>query len=157
METVLLQFIDTLDTSLKAMQAQLGENAGMGKLTISQLHYIDAIHTLGRPTASELAEHLAITRASVTAGINKLAGMGYVLKTPSTEDRRVVHLSLTDNAQALVSAKYAALQRYGDFIRSALSEQEAHNLTAILTKLVTLFAQNTGINPQSTNPPSQEQ
>ena len=147
METLLLQCVDTLDASLKSTLEQLGQQAGLGKLTINQLQYIDAIHLLDQPTITELAEQLDITKPSVTAGVNKLVTLGYVRKIPSTEDKRVVHIELTTAAKTLVSAKYHALQQYGDFIRSALTDQEAQSLTLILTRLVTLFEKSAPNSP----------
>jgi DNA-binding MarR family transcriptional regulator len=139
MEELLIEFINTLDLSLKKMQAQVGDSAGMSKLTIHQFQYLDAIHTLGTPTITEIAERLKITKASVTAGVNKLANMGYVVKTQSSVDKRVFHVSLTEASQRLARAKYQTLKEYGNFISAALTEEEAWQFKATLTKLVKLF------------------
>ncbi len=136
MEKLLIEFINTLDLSLKKMQT---DASGFSRLTISQLQYIDAIGALGKPAISEVARRLNITKASVTAGVNKLVEMGYIVKTQSDEDKRVFHVSLTEAGQELVRAKYQALKAYGEFIGAALSGEEAAQFQAILTKLVKLF------------------
>jgi DNA-binding MarR family transcriptional regulator len=64
MEEVLIEFINTLDTSVKKLQ----EGASVSQLTISQFQYIDAIHQLQQPTLTEVAEKLTITKASVNVG-----------------------------------------------------------------------------------------
>ena len=145
MQNILIEFIDTLESSLKNFQATVGDGSGMSKLTINQLHYIDAIDALGKPTITEIADRLQITKASVTTGINKLVALGYVLKTQSSEDRRVVHVHLTSAGDQLIKAKYQALNEYGEFIRASLSEHEARQLEAILAKLVKHFHQ--ALNP----------
>ena len=117
MEELLLAFIDTLDLSLKKLRKQVGDSSGFAKLTIHQLQYIDAIGALGQPTITQLAEKLQITKASVTNGVNKLIGIGYVAKKQSSEDKRVYHVSLTSAGAQIVDAKYRALQDYGEFIR----------------------------------------
>ena len=81
MEKLLIEFINTLDLSLKKIHLEAGSDSGMSKLTIHQFQYIDAIHELGEPTLSEIAERLHISKASVTTGLQKLAKMGYILKT----------------------------------------------------------------------------
>jgi DNA-binding MarR family transcriptional regulator len=139
METLLIEFINTLDLSLKKIQAEVGDTAGISKLTIHQLQYIDAIYALGEPNITEIADRLNITKASVTIGVNKLAGMGYTLKTRSTTDKRVFHVSLTPAGKKLVKAKYQVLKEYGEFISAALTREEAGQFEEILTKLVDLI------------------
>ena len=139
MDELLLAFIDTLDISLKKFHKEFGDNSGFAKLTIHQLQYIDAIGALGQPTITQMAEKLHITKASVTNGVNKLIGLGYMTKNQSSEDKRVYHVSLTPVGAQIVDAKYRALQDYGEFIRSSLSAEEARQFELILEKLVHLF------------------
>lgn len=134
MDKILLEFIDTLDHSLKHLQTE-----GFSQLTISQFQYIDAIAALDRPTITDIADRLGFSKASVTAGINKLAGMGFVMKTQSEADKRVFHVSLTEAGMQLTGAKFQAIKEYVDFIASALSKDEARQFEAILTKLVAHF------------------
>ncbi len=141
METILLEFVNTLETMLKQLEVEAGKSSGAAHLTISQYQYINAIHTLGEPSISEIAANMCITKASVTAGINRLERMGYVVKTQSALDRRVFHVRLTETSRKLVDAKYQALQKYGTFIRGALTQAEAAQFEAILRKLVERFGQ----------------
>jgi len=141
MEKILIEFVDTLDSLLKKMQEKAGDGSGVSKLTINQFHYIDAIHELGEPTITELANKLNITKASVTAGIYKLVNVGYVIKTQSSQDRRVYRVCLAQAGKQLIEAKYQALKEYGEFIRAALNDEEARQLEGILAKLVMLFKQ----------------
>ena len=136
MEKILIEFINTLDLSLKKMQTNASE---FSKLTVSQLQYIDAIGTLGKPAVSDVASQLNITKASVTTAINKLIELGYVVKTQSEDDKRVFHVTLTETGQKLVNVKHQALKAYMEFIDAALSEEETAQFEAILTKLVKLF------------------
>lgn len=132
----MLEFINTLDTSFKKLIEETGSAAGASKLTLSQLGYIDAVHTLGEPSLTELAEGLAITKASATVGVNRLVKQGYVLKVPSQADKRVLHVSLTDVGKKLVAAKYRTLENYVAAIHGALTTQEAEQFEATITKLV---------------------
>lgn len=139
MEKILLEFINTLDLSLKQQQKEAGSTLGFSRLTVHQLQYLDAINDLENPTITEIAKRLHITKASVTVGVNKLIKMGFVSKTQSKEDKRVFHVSLKESGKQFAAAKNQALQDYGKFIRSALSKEEVKQFEAILTKLVNLF------------------
>lgn len=142
MEELLVEFINTLDLSLRKAQAEMGDRTGISKLTLHQFQYIDAIYALGTPTNTEIAERLKLTKASVTAGIQKLSDLGYVIKIQSQEDKREIHVSLTEASRPLIKAKYQVLKEYGDFINAALTETEARQFKATLTKLVKLFKQS---------------
>lgn len=137
MQKLLIEFIDTLDASLKRVQQQAGD--GFSGLTISQFQYLNTIHALGQPTISDIAYRLGFSKASVTMGVNRLVNLGYVEKTQSSEDRRVFHVCLTASGQQLVRAKFEALKEYEMFILGALSEDEARQFEAILAKLVKVF------------------
>ena len=142
MQKLLIEFVNTFDLSLKKFQAEMGTgSSGISKLTISQFQYIDAIHTLGEPTITEIAAGLNITKASVTTGINKLINLGYVIKTQSSQDKRVFHVRLTETGGQLIKAKYQSLKEYGEFVTAALSEDEVRQFEKTLTKIVTLFKQ----------------
>ncbi len=138
-QQLLIEFINTLDLSLKAVEQQASRRAGVGRLTIAQLQYIDAIHQLGQPTITEIAARLGITKASVTAGVNKLVSLGYAVKAQSSDDRRALHVSLTAAGQQVVAAKHQALAEYSAFLDAALSEEEARQFQHILAKLVNMF------------------
>jgi DNA-binding MarR family transcriptional regulator len=134
MDEILLEFIGTLDHSLKRLQTE-----GFSQLTVSQFQYIDVIAALGQPTVSDVAARLGFSKASVTAGINKLVALGFVAKTQSEADKRVFHVSLTESGLQMVNAKFQTVKEYVDFVASALTEDEARQFEAILTKLVAQF------------------
>ncbi len=136
MQKTLEEFIRTLDSSFKNILAEVGSSLNF---TASQAAYIEAIYRLHHPTLSELADALGISKASVTAAINKLLRQGYVVKTPSMEDKRVSHLNLTPTGEELIEAKQQALTNYTEFIRDALSQEEAQQLEHIMAKLVQRF------------------
>jgi len=141
MEDLLIAFINTLDLSLKQQQRDARDRAGSEHLTLSQLQYIDAIYSLGTPKVSALAKHLSVTRASASIAINRLAALGYVLKTPSSTDGRVCEVRLTAPALRLAAAKGKALKAYTTKLESALSPREARQFRAIMAKIVKRFEQ----------------
>jgi len=141
MEEILLQFINTLDLLLKKQQMELGNSIGFSKLTFSQLQYLDAVSALEKPTITEIAEKINLTKASVTTGINKLVEMGYLIKTPSDKDKREIHVTLTDLGETLAQAKRNTLLNYGEIIKSALDKQESILFTNSLTKIIRKFNQ----------------
>jgi DNA-binding MarR family transcriptional regulator len=60
-------------------------------------------------TVSELVETLALTQSAVTELVQRAEQAGLVRRTGSTQDGRVVHLSLTGDGEAKLARVYDAL------------------------------------------------
>jgi DNA-binding MarR family transcriptional regulator len=63
--------------------------------SISEVHLVDAVGRMERPTVSAVAPSLGITMASVTVAVNKLVERGMIAKEKNPEDRRSAFLKLT--------------------------------------------------------------
>ncbi len=79
-------------------QISLRQSRGFN-LTISEIHLLEVIgpprsNPAGK-TISELSEYLGISLPSVTAGINKLVGKGYLVKEKGSADGRQVFVKMT--------------------------------------------------------------
>lgn len=65
-------------------------------LTVNDMHVIEAIDINATKNMSSVAKALSITTGTLTISVNGLVKKGYVNRTRSEEDRRVVLVSLTD-------------------------------------------------------------
>ncbi|PFA69208.1 MarR family transcriptional regulator [Bacillus sp. AFS015802] len=139
MEDILREFIVTLDTSFKKLVQETIETAGVSNLSVNQIQYIQAIGKLGYPTISEIADSLNITKASATAGINKLVSLGYAKKTQSNEDKRIYHVALTESSQTFMRLNQQALEDYVSFIEHLLTVDEAEQFKRTMEKLIKGF------------------
>lgn len=63
----------------------------------------------GTSTVTELVETLALTQSAVTELVQRAELAGLVLRTPSNDDRRVTHLTLTRQGAAKLAAVHDAL------------------------------------------------
>jgi DNA-binding MarR family transcriptional regulator len=109
---------------------------GMENITMSQFYYIGAIHKLNNPTFSELADALQVTKASVTAVIEKLVKHKLLRKEQSVSDQRVYHIYLTEKGQRLVEAEKECHRVFAEQIKKALTEAELSELSKIFHKIV---------------------
>lgn len=57
----------------------------------------------GDTTVRELADHLHVAAAHVTAEVNDLVKRGFVTKVPSMRDKRAVSLHITDSGRELLN------------------------------------------------------
>lgn len=63
----------------------------------------------GTSTVTELVDTLALTQSAVTELVQRAELAGLVLRTPSNDDRRVTHLTLTRQGAAKLAAVHDAL------------------------------------------------
>jgi DNA-binding MarR family transcriptional regulator len=99
-------------------------------LTSGQLGLLFALKHHGPTSAQELASRLSLTPGAISQLVETLAERGYVTRTPRTDDRRTIDLSLSKNGASQVTA----LERK----RLAIIEQSTAELSdAELMLLVT--------------------
>lgn len=69
------------------------------KLSMSEVHVLEAIANLDEPTMSGIAQKLKITVGSLSVAINTLFQKGYVRRYTDSEDRRKVLIALEQKAK----------------------------------------------------------
>ena len=85
-------------------------------------------------TVGELGQRLYLDNGTLTPLLKKLEQMGYITRSRSTEDERVVKISLTDEGIALKERVREIPLKVGSCIK--LSESDAADLYTILYKLL---------------------
>lgn len=130
-------FNHVLDTEAKAVITEEYKD-----ITNNDMHIIEAIGIHDPKNMSQIAKSLAVTVGTLTVNMNSLEKKGYIIRERSTEDKRVVLVTLTEKGKK-------AFFHHRDFhkamIRSAirgLDEDEMNALLNCLTKLNTFFEGN---------------
>lgn len=116
-------------------------------ISVTDMHVIDAIDVDEPKTSSAVARKLDVTMGTLTKAIDGLTEKGYVNRKRSTEDKRVVLLSLTERGIAAYE-HHAKFHR--DMVRAAirqLSKEEREILMKTLEDLVK-YLQTLGANKQ---------
>jgi len=103
---------------------------------VRQLEYIDVINKLDNPNLGEIARALKLSKPSVTAIVEKLAGKGYIQKFQSDEDRRSFHVHLSAKGRKLVELHNETHNRIANLFKSSLDSKDLKALVALLNKVV---------------------
>jgi len=85
------------------------QDASTVTLTLSQFHFLKAIALNGGHQVGEVAGLLGLSPAAATKSVDKLEGLGLVVRSPSKGDRRATLLSPSPKGRRLVN-KYEGLQ-----------------------------------------------
>ena len=88
-----------------------------GSLTAMEVFAVEVIHSLDKPTISEFADFIGISRSNATYKIHSLEQKGYVEKSPSEDDKREWRLTLTEKY-------YRYIHLYEDSFRAFIRENE---------------------------------
>lgn len=129
------QIYATIFSLTNKMQAK--EAKYLHKLTSRQIMAIIAIYHLKNeePTLNNIARKLGTTKQSVKQIITILENKGYVVTTPSKNDKRAVNVTVTkEGEQALSEAGKEAIYFFAEFSRT-LTREEMEILWILLKKL----------------------
>lgn len=99
----------------KSLFGRVGERDG--SLSATEAFSVDAIYLLNEPTIKQFSEYLSISQPNATYKINSLTEKGYVVKVPSSDDKREFHLQVTDKF-------FGYLDMRSQFIADAVSSLE---------------------------------
>jgi len=131
----------TLDSFIKltrctnSLFARLSERNTLGSLTPSQFAVLEALYHLGSLTQGEVSRKVLKSGSNITTVIDNLERLRLVLRQRDTQDRRVIHIHLTEagaaRLEAVLPVHVAALVE--EF--SVLSANEQETLAELCKKL----------------------
>jgi DNA-binding MarR family transcriptional regulator len=138
--------MDRVDTSLIALRRILRATELFGRelarsvgLTAPQFRALQIVAAKEHCTATEIAQRMRITQATVTALVDKLVRQGMVVRERSQTDRRQTNIVTTDRGrQAIANAPDPLQQR---FVRkfSTMEDWEQAALIAALERVAAML------------------
>ena len=87
-------------------------------------------------TITQMAQHLPFDASAISRHAERLCVRGLLDRTYSTEDRRVAHLELTDEGEALFAQLQEAATVGQMELLSSITDEERDTLVGISRKLV---------------------
>lgn len=133
----------TLDTFIKltrctdSVLARIAGRNTIGDLTFSQFAVLEALYHIGPMTAGEVSQKILKSGSNLTTVIDNLERAGLVRRERDANDRRVIHIYLTEagsrKLEDVLPGHIAALVE--EF--SVLSASEQETLGALCKKLGT--------------------
>lgn len=112
-------------------------------LSLKELHVLEAVaeqSLSGQNTMAAVADSLSIRASTLTTSVNTLVRKGYLSRVHDEEDRRLIHIALTEKGE---EANRLHSEFHTQMIQSAvrcLNEEERNVLLQSLTGLGHFFA-----------------
>jgi len=106
------------------------------RLSLSEIHVLEAIQKVTPPTMSLIAKKLRITVGTLTTAVKRLVKKGYVSRYQDETDRRKVYLKLTPSALEVLKAHE---QFHQEMIEAVLSETKDDQIPILINSLSKLL------------------
>lgn len=138
--------MDRTDQSLIALRRILRATEIYGRklakaagLTAVQFRVLQIVAERGTCTATEIAQKMRVSQATVTSLVDKLVRRGVVTREKSQTDRRQIHIIINKDGREIVSHAPDALQQR--YVRKfeALEDWEQAQLVASLERVATML------------------
>lgn len=130
--TALRRIIRVTDLNAKRLAKETG-------LTPPQFFILQSVESQKQPSIGAVAKDVNLTQATVTSIVDRLENRNLVGRRRSNEDRRIVHVELTDEGQSLLKQAPKVLQ---DSLRGrfdSLEDWEKGFLIAALDRMSALL------------------
>lgn len=132
----LAEIIERLSLSMHVHETSVTARSEFAKLSVTQIHYLDAIRHLNTPTISELAKYQKVAKPTATIALEKLERDGYITKVASATDRRVTHVHLTQKGLRISDLHDKVHSGYAENFEKSLNAHELKALVLLLNKVV---------------------
>ena len=111
-------------------------------LSAAEAFAVDVIYLLEEPTIKEFADCLGISQPNATYRVNHLIQKGYVEKIPSQEDRREIHLRVTEKYMRYWNESSSTMHRAVTILEERFSKEEMAVFTRMLETLAEALPQD---------------
>lgn len=133
-EVLVKLFNEIQDIEEKALTASEFKN-----ISINDMHILEAVGIQEPKNMSTVARTLSVTVGTLTIAINNLVKKGYVERSRSQEDRRVVLISLSEKGVKAYKHHRAFHDKMVLSVLKDLDSEETKALTNALVKLQKFF------------------
>jgi DNA-binding MarR family transcriptional regulator len=105
------------------------------RLSLAQYQLLEALRATPRLPVSELAASAGVAPPTATRMLDALVRDGLAERTPCTDDRRVVHIALTDAGREAVAEAAERVAAGRARVRDQLTPVEQEQAAALLRRL----------------------
>lgn len=104
------------------------------KIEIEILYFVSQCGS--RDTAKDIAKLHCISKAHISNSVEDLTHKKYISVLEDSQDRRFIHLSLTEQAKPIIADIEVVRSRLSDIIFQNISEEEKETIMRVSRKIV---------------------
>ncbi|QCJ45099.1 MarR family transcriptional regulator [Bacillus sp. S3] len=119
----------------KAIQERIRDEMAKNHLSITDFSVLEVLYHKGKQTIQQIGNSILISSGSMTYVIDKLEQKGLLNRNDCLEDRRVIHVTLTDAGIDLMNKIMPEYRKLVDDLFDSLQSDEAETLVYLLKKV----------------------
>lgn len=119
----------------KAVQERIRLEMSGNNLTITEFSVLEVLYHKGKQTIQQIGHSILISSGSMTYVIDKLEQRGLLHRSACPDDRRVIHVTLTDAGKELMEKIMPKHHQLVDYMLGSLNNDEAETLVTLLKKV----------------------
>lgn len=131
-----LPFLVLMQTS-KSVQERMRLEMTKNNLSITEFSVLEVLYNIGKQTIQQIGNRILISSGSMTYVIDRLELKGLLNRSSCPDDRRVIHVTLTDDGNNLMENIMPKHQELVDNMFSSLNNDESEKLVELLKKVST--------------------
>ncbi|WHY94599.1 MarR family transcriptional regulator [Neobacillus cucumis] len=119
----------------KAIHDRIKDEMAKNKLGITEFSVLEVLYEKGKQTIQQIGNCILISSGSMTYVIDKLEQRGLLSRNACPDDRRVIHVTLTDDGNRWMNE---IMPKYNEIINNmfdSLGSDEAGTLVQLLKKV----------------------
>jgi MarR family transcriptional regulator, 2-MHQ and catechol-resistance regulon repressor len=119
----------------RSFQEQIRDDTAQNNLSITEFSVLEVLFHKGKQTIQQIAKSILIASSSMTYVIDKLEQKGLIKRNACPNDRRVVHVTLTENGLELMNILMPEHEELVDNAFNSLHPNEVEDLVFLLKKV----------------------
>lgn len=129
-----LPYLVLMQTS-KSVQERMRLEIIKKNLSITEFSVLEVLYNKGKQTIQQIGNSILISSGSMTYVIDKLEQRGLLNRSACPDDRRVIHVTLTDEGIDLMKEIMPKHQELVDYMLGSLNDDEAEIMVKLLKKI----------------------
>jgi len=129
-----LSYLVLMQTS-KALQERMKLELAKNNLGITEFSVLEVLYHMDKSTIQQIGSKILISSGSMTYIIDKLEQRGLLIRSACPDDRRVIHVALTNDGNKLMDNIMPKHRELVDYLLGSLNDDEANMLVALLKKI----------------------
>ncbi|MEH7072812.1 MarR family transcriptional regulator [Neobacillus drentensis] len=119
----------------KSIHDRIKEEMTKNKLSITEFSVLEVLYQKGKQTIQQIGSCILVSSGSMTYVIDKLEQRGLLSRNACLEDRRVIHVRLTEDGNELMNEIMPKYHKFVNQMFDSLDFGEAETLVHLLKKV----------------------
>lgn len=119
----------------KAIQERIRVEIINNGLNVTEFSVLEVLYLKGKQTIQQIGNSILVSSGSMTYVIDKLEQKGLLTRTACPNDRRVIHVTLTEDGNDLMKKIMPNHSNLVNSMFDSLNEEESQTMVKLLEKV----------------------